>query len=101
MGPVTSKCSSVRCPGSGWSRGPSTLPPPPPRPQLPVLGTPWKEEDISSLVGGGVGRGRTGRKTRKKSLTPRKGLMCARSEGWALLDQSLGSFQFPTLKGLQ
>lgn len=103
-GPVTPKCMSNRCPGSGWSRGPGAL-------HRHSPSNPWfwehhgkttisghsggkmGEKDILSLVTGG-----TGQKTSKKSLTPRKGLKCAPSEGWMLPDQSLSSFQPPTLK---
>lgn len=60
MGPVTSKCSSVRCPGSGWSRGPSTLPPPPPPPSAPCAGNTMERGGhlLSCRGWGGAGQDR-------------------------------------------
>lgn len=71
-------------------------PAPPPTLKSLFLGTPWnnhhlrpqwwKDEGEGHLIScqGGIGQ-----KTNKKSLTPRKGLKCASSEGWMLPDHSL------------
>lgn len=107
QGAAASKRTSDRCPDSGRSWGPNTLPSPPAL-RSQVQGTPrknhrlgpqrWKdrEKDILSLVRGGAGQER-----RRNAPTPRKGLRCAPSEGGPLLDQSLGSFQPPTWKGIR